>query len=77
MADLDIKPIAKTSVVDAAYDSLRSQILRGVLSPGTRLPAEQELARLLGVSRSTIREALNRLASANLIRIQHGGSKLS
>ena len=76
MTSLDIKPIPKTSVVDAAYDSLRSQILRGVMVPGTRLPPEQELGRLLGVSRSTIREALNRLASANLIRIQHGGSKI-
>ena len=76
MTSLDMKPIPKTSVVDAAYDSLRSQILRGVMVPGTRLPPEQELGRLLGVSRSTIREALNRLASANLIRIQHGGSKI-
>jgi len=76
MTDLEIKPIPKTSMVDAAFDVLRSRILRGILAPGDRLPAEQELARLLGVSRSTIREALNRLASANLIRIQHGGSKI-
>ncbi len=76
MTALDMKPIPKTSVVDAAYDSLRSRILRGVMAPGTRLPPEQELGRLLGVSRSTVREALNRLASANLIRIQHGGSKI-
>ena len=76
MTDLQMKPIPKTSVVDAAYASLRSQILRGVMTPGTRLPPEQELARVLGVSRSTVREALNRLASANLIKIQHGGSKI-
>ena len=76
MTQLQMKPIPKTSVVDAAYASLRSQILRGVMTPGTRLPPEQELGRLLGVSRSTVREALNRLASANLIKIQHGGSKI-
>ena len=71
----ELTPIARVSVVDAAFDELRSRILRGVLLPGDRLPTEQELSRGLGVSRSTVREALNRLASARLIKIQHGGSK--
>ncbi|MBT6489749.1 MAG: GntR family transcriptional regulator, partial [Deltaproteobacteria bacterium] len=42
MTDLEIKPIPKTSMVDAAFDVLRSRILRGILAPGDRLPAEQE-----------------------------------
>ena len=75
MTDLPMQPIQKTSVVDAAFDQLRSRILRRSFLPGEKLPPEHELARTLGVSRSTIREALNRLASARLIRIQHGGSK--
>ena len=75
MSQAELTPIARVSVVDAAFDELRSRILRGVLKPGDRLPTEQELSRGLGVSRSTVREALNRLASARLINIQHGGSK--
>lgn len=75
MTDLPMQPIQKKSVVDAAFDQLRSRILRRSFLPGEKLPSEHELAKTLGVSRSTIREALNRLASAHLIRIQHGGSK--
>ena len=75
VSQAELSPISRVSVVDAAFDELRSRILRGVLSPGERLPTEQELSRALGVSRSTVREALNRLASARLINIQHGGSK--
>ncbi len=39
------------------------------------MPTEAELTAALGVSRSTVREALNRLASERLIDIHHGGSK--
>jgi len=75
MTDTTWSPLSRTSVVDAAFEELQGRILHGAFSPGDRLPTEQELARALGVSRSTIREALNRLASCRLIRIQHGGSK--
>ena len=75
MNQAELSPIPRISVVDAAFEELRSRILRGVLAPGERLPTELELSRALGVSRSTVREALNRLASARLINIQQGGSK--
>jgi DNA-binding FadR family transcriptional regulator len=39
------------------------------------MPTERELTAELGVSRSTLREALNRLGSAGLIEIPHGGTK--
>ena len=47
---------------------IREAILRGDIAPGERLPPETELARQLGVSRPTVREALGALASAGLIR---------
>lgn len=62
--------------VRAAYrqvaDQLREQILTGELASGTRLPSESELARLFGVSRSTVREALRVLASQHLIDTTRG-----
>lgn len=54
---------------------LREQILDGVLSPGSRLPTEQELCERFDVSRITIKRALDDLATAGLVRrIQGKGS---
>lgn len=55
--------------------ALMERITGGALKPGERLPAELELARQLGVHRSTIREALRELESAGLLRRERG-SKL-
>ncbi len=53
-------------------DQLRELITSGVLAPGERLPSESELARELGVSRATVREALRALAAQNLLRTAKG-----
>ena len=47
-------------------------VLSETLRPGDRLPPEQEMARALGVSRSSVREALAILAQAGLIDRRKG-----
>jgi GntR family transcriptional regulator len=47
--------------------SLRARISAGELSPGERLPAERDLARALGVSRMTVRQALDALSRRGLV----------
>lgn len=42
-------------------------ILRGILHPGERLPAERELAERFGVSRPSLREAISELETRNLL----------
>ena len=41
-------------------------------APGTTLPAERELSELIGVTRTTLREVLQRLARDGWLTIQHG-----
>jgi GntR family transcriptional regulator len=51
---------------------LRRHIQSGLQAAGSRLPPEQTLARLYGVSRVTLRQALQRLADAGLVSRRHG-----
>ncbi len=51
---------------------LERAIESGVYSPGTRLPAERELAEQLGVSRPVVREAIVVLQSRGMLQIRHG-----
>ena len=54
--------------------SIRDAILQGELTADDRLPSESELADMFEVSRSTVREALKRLAAQSLIRTRRGAS---
>ncbi|TLE22496.1 fatty acid metabolism transcriptional regulator FadR [Vibrio cholerae] len=47
-------------------------IWNGRFSPGSILPAERELSELIGVTRTTLREVLQRLARDGWLTIQHG-----
>lgn len=52
--------------------ALRREIERGVYKPGDRLPSEPELIRLYGISRITVRQALDELDAEGLIVRRHG-----
>lgn len=53
-------------------DQLRKLISKGRLATGARLPAERELARRLGVSRPSLREALIALEVEGLLEVRVG-----
>lgn len=54
------------------YDELLLQITQGEYPIGSRLPSEPDLAKELGVSRATLRQALALLQDDGLIRNIHG-----
>lgn len=53
-------------------DQMRSLIEQGKFAPGSKLPAERELAELLAVSRPTVREALIVLEVEGFVHIRMG-----
>ena len=53
-------------------ERLLARLIDGTWRPGTALPSEHELARLLGVSQGTVRKALDTLAAENLLVRRQG-----
>ncbi|UOD34787.1 FadR family transcriptional regulator [Deferribacteraceae bacterium V6Fe1] len=69
------KKIKPKKISDEIYDQIKELILTGKLKPGEKLPPERELAVTLGVSRPSIREALQKLeAQGFLEQIQGDGT---
>ncbi len=59
-------------LADAAAHQIELLILRGVLRPGERLPAERDLSERMSVSRPSVREALAQLEAAGLLVLKPG-----
>jgi GntR family transcriptional repressor for pyruvate dehydrogenase complex len=60
------------SLTDKAIDRIRELIRSGELSPGAKLPPEQQLAAELGMSRNLTREAVKALVVARVLEIRRG-----
>jgi adenylyltransferase/sulfurtransferase len=64
---MKIDRIMHRSLPEEAAGKLAASILDGSLPPGTQLPPERDLMNQLGISRSTLREALKSLEESQLI----------
>jgi len=62
----------RRSLRHSIAEGLRERIAARKLAPGDRLPSEPELARSLGVSRSSLRAGIALLEEDGLIRRLHG-----
>jgi GntR family transcriptional regulator, transcriptional repressor for pyruvate dehydrogenase complex len=60
------------SVYASLRDDIREFIRNGQLQPGDRLPSERTLAAQLGVSRTSLRQALTALRVEGLVDVRHG-----
>jgi DNA-binding GntR family transcriptional regulator len=67
-----VTPIEYKSLNQLVYQRLQTEILDGKLPPGTRIKQE-ELTKRLGVSRTPVREALQRLETEGLVQFARRG----
>jgi DNA-binding FadR family transcriptional regulator len=67
-----LRPVRLPTAAAEVADRLVTAIAIGEYLPGERLPSERELAQLLGVSRSTVREASGRLLAAGIVDVRRG-----
>jgi GntR family transcriptional regulator len=66
------QPRVGLSRARSAYLALKDRIARGDFEPGSRFPGEPTLAQELGVSRVTLRRALDRLAVEGVVERRVG-----
>jgi DNA-binding GntR family transcriptional regulator len=74
-ADVEASAANRPSLVDGAEGAVRNWLAAGRYRQGDRLPPEHEVAAMLGVSRGTLRSALQRLEqSGEIVRRQGSGT---
>jgi GntR family transcriptional regulator, transcriptional repressor for pyruvate dehydrogenase complex len=68
------EPVQPPTTFEETVERLGTAIRLGILGPGTRLPSERELAEQLGISRSTLRQAITTLVqSGHLMSVRGRG----
>jgi GntR family transcriptional regulator, transcriptional repressor for pyruvate dehydrogenase complex len=60
------------ALTDEAIDKIKQMIISGRVRPGEKLPREADLAAELGLSRSSLREAVKALSLINVLDVRQG-----
>ncbi|WP_189522231.1 MULTISPECIES: FadR/GntR family transcriptional regulator [unclassified Mesorhizobium] len=64
---VQLKKVQRVSLVERVTEELLQLIQSGTVKPGETLPTEPELMKMLGVGRSSIREAVSALATVGIL----------
>ncbi len=70
--DAVFKPVQPPTTFEETVERLGTAIRLGLLHPHAKLPPERELAEELGISRSTLRQALTTLVQSGHLLVQRG-----
>lgn len=62
----------RVSLIDRIVSEIKDKIIIGEFKEGDIFPSQDELAKSMGVSRASLREAFNRLTLMGLIETKHG-----
>ncbi len=63
----------KNSVSELIFEQLKEKIIAGKWKPGERIPSENQLCKITGASRVSVRAAIQKLSSLGLVESKQGG----
>ena len=63
---------ARQNLSDFIVEEIKNKILKGEYKVGDKIPNEFEIAKEYNVSRFTVREAINKLCTAGIVKIERG-----
>lgn len=69
---MEIKKIKKVNVGEQVFLQLQQLLSEGKWKQGEKLPSENDLSAMFGVSRITVRQAIQRLSAMGLLETRHG-----
>lgn len=67
-------PRSSANAFEVTVERLGSAMKMGLFRPGEQLPTERELCELMGVSRTTVREAIRVLTVQGMVEVRRGRS---
>ena len=70
---VELRKVRQRRLADDIVAQVEAKILEGTFKVGERLPAERALAEQFGVSRPSLREAIQKLVARGLLVSRHGG----
>ena len=69
---MNLKPIKLKSIPDQIFEQIRELIFKGEFQPGKQIPTERDFATTMEVSRSSVRNAINKLVTIGLLEHRQG-----
>lgn len=67
-----LSPVGTQTQASSTITAIKNYILTANLKPGDPLPTETEMCNNLGVSRSSVREAIRTLTALDIVEVRHG-----
>uniref|UniRef100_UPI002FD8D0D6 FadR/GntR family transcriptional regulator n=1 Tax=Aminobacterium mobile TaxID=81467 RepID=UPI002FD8D0D6 len=65
-----MRQLKHANLYEQIADEIRNYIIQNQIKPGERLPTERELAQMLGVSRTSVREGIRLLETFQFLEVR-------
>lgn len=69
---MNLKPIKPKRISDQVFEQIRELIYKGEFKPGQQILPERDLAKSMAVSRTSVRNAINKLVTLGLLEHRQG-----